>query len=79
MEDRGVVGPGEGQVRTDDGSVGHERDPRRNWGQSTVLCPGQTWERGTTRRATSAALHGAGRWPSYPDLIRRCRRHPPCL
>ncbi|MZD57447.1 hypothetical protein GTX07_27090 [Streptomyces sp. SID5606] len=40
---------------------------------------GRRGKGGTTRRATSAALRGAGRWPSDPDLIRRCRRHPPRL
>ncbi|KAA0932033.1 hypothetical protein FGF04_24715 [Streptomyces apricus] len=34
---------------------------------------------GTTKRTTPAALPRAGRWPSDPDLIRRCRLHPPRL
>ncbi|TWV53653.1 hypothetical protein FRZ03_09115 [Streptomyces misionensis] len=34
---------------------------------------------GTTKRTTSAAPLSTGRWPSDPDLTRRCRRHPPRL
>ncbi|AEY85634.1 hypothetical protein SHJG_0357 [Streptomyces hygroscopicus subsp. jinggangensis 5008] len=34
---------------------------------------------GTTERTTSAALLSTGRWPSDPDLTRRCRLHPPRL
>ncbi|CAK7286065.1 Flagellar motor rotation protein MotB [Streptomyces misionensis JCM 4497] len=34
---------------------------------------------GTTKPTTSAALLSTGRWPSGPDLTRRCRRHPPRL
>lgn len=40
---------------------------------------GRRGEIGTTKRTTSAALLSTGRWPSGPDLTRRCRRHPPRL
>ncbi|RSS46722.1 hypothetical protein EF902_11360 [Streptomyces sp. WAC05858] len=79
MEDRGVVGPGEGEVRADDGGVGHGGDLERLEGRDQTSALGRRGKRGTTRRTTSAALLSAGRWPSDPDLTRRCRLHPPRL
>ncbi|MYS32092.1 hypothetical protein GTW38_35320 [Streptomyces sp. SID7804] len=59
--------------------MGHGNDLGRLEGREQTSAPGRRGKGGTTKRATSAALLGAGRWPSDPGLTRRCRLHPPRL